>query len=60
MDSIQLVTAVELARQLDVKPDTVRRWSRRGVIPRVQVSNKVIRFDPGAVRAALLRGSSHE
>ncbi len=51
-DSIDLLTADELANRLHVKPDTVRVWARRGLIPRVQLSPKVIRFElPAAVSA---------
>lgn len=51
----ELVTAEELAIQYRVHPDTVRAWARRRLIPKVQLSRKVIRFDPGAVLAALTR-----
>ena len=57
---MKLLTAEELAEQLRVRPGTVRMWSRRGVIPRVQVSPKVIRYDFLAVIAALRRRQEPE
>jgi DNA-binding transcriptional MerR regulator len=49
----ELLTAEEIAERLRVRPDTVRAWSRRRLIPRVRLSPKVIRYDPAAVIAAL-------
>ncbi|MFH1418772.1 MAG: helix-turn-helix domain-containing protein [Planctomycetota bacterium] len=51
----ELLTAKELAERLRVRPETVRVWSRRGLIPRVQLSPKVIRYDLTAVVDALTR-----
>ena len=48
----ELLTAEELAQRVRVRPDTVRSWSRRGLIPRVQLSPKVIRYDLQSVIAA--------
>lgn len=48
----EILTADELAQRLRVRPDTVRSWSRRGLIPRVQLSPKVIRYDLRAVITA--------
>jgi len=49
-----LITANELADQLRVTPETIKIWARQGLIPRVRLTPKVIRFDPSAVQAALL------
>ena len=38
------LTAEQLAASLGVKPDTIRDWGRRGLIPRVKVSHKVVRY----------------
>jgi hypothetical protein len=51
--SLELLRAEELARRLDVKPATIRAWSRKGLIPSVRVTPKVIRFDVAAVLDAL-------
>jgi excisionase family DNA binding protein len=48
-----LLTARELGKRFRVAPDTVREWARRGSIPTVRLSRKVIRFDLQAVLAAL-------
>ncbi len=54
MDRVtELLTARELAKRLRVSPETVRAWARRGSIPAVRLSRKVIRFDADAVIAAL-------
>lgn len=49
----ELVTARELAKRLRVAPETVRSWARRGVIPALWLSRKVVRYNPDAVVAAL-------
>jgi excisionase family DNA binding protein len=49
----EYLTADELAKKLRVKPDTVRELARRGKIPAIRISPKVIRFDPAAVDDAL-------
>lgn len=49
----EILTAKELADQLKVKPETVRRWARAGVFPFIKLSAKAIRFDNNAVRQAL-------
>ena len=55
-----LVTAEELAKQLSLSPGTVRRWAQAGIIPRLRLSGKVIRFDPAEVEAALRRNAIEE
>lgn len=52
-NTTELLTADELADRLRVRPNTIREWSRRGLIPKIQLSPKVIRYDHGAVLAAL-------
>jgi len=53
MDQAELLTANEVADQLQVQPETVRRWRRRGIIPAVRLSPKVIRYQIAAVIEAL-------
>lgn len=48
-----LITADELARLFGVTVPTVNRWVRRGLIPCVRVTRKVVRFDISKVRDAL-------
>ena len=45
----RLETAEQLADRLKVKPDTVRGWGRKGLIPCVRITPKVIRYDPEEV-----------
>jgi predicted site-specific integrase-resolvase len=49
----ELLTAEQLAGRLHVKPNTVRVWTRRGRIPAVKLSPKVVRYEWAAVLAAL-------
>ncbi|MCE9618483.1 MAG: helix-turn-helix domain-containing protein [Planctomycetes bacterium] len=48
-----LLTARELAKRLRVSTDTVRAWARRGVIPSLRLSPKVIRYKSEEVLSAL-------
>lgn len=57
MKQTDLLTANELAAWLRVRPATIRRWSQRGRIPRVELSPKVIRYRLEEVVAALQSGS---
>ncbi|MBH07000.1 MAG: hypothetical protein CMJ20_11840 [Phycisphaeraceae bacterium] len=50
---VELMTAEEVAKRLHIRPDTVRTWSRRGLIPRIQLSPKVVRYDFAAVIEAM-------
>ncbi len=49
MSETDLLTAEELAERLHVRPSTVREWARRGRIPTVRLSAKVVRYDLSAV-----------
>lgn len=49
----ELLTARELAKRLRVSPETVRAWARRGCIPTLRLSPKVIRYNTASVLAAL-------
>lgn len=48
-----LLTSEQLADRLRVSAETVREWARRGSIPTLRLSPRVIRFDLEAVLAAL-------
>ena len=52
-DTPELLTAEELADRLAVAPGTVKVWARRGRIPSVRISPKVVRYIYGDVVAAL-------
>lgn len=43
-DKPELLTPEELAARLAVAPGTVKEWARRGRIPSVRISPKVVRF----------------
>ena len=53
MSTEQLATADELAEQLRVSGETVRRWARGGRIPCIRPTQRTLRFDLAAVRQAL-------
>ena len=57
MTSDELLNDRQLAHRIGVKPRTIRRWARRGLIPSVRIGAKVIRFEWASVRAAL---AAHE
>jgi DNA-binding transcriptional MerR regulator len=49
-----IVTATQLAKRLQVKPQTIRRWHTRGLIPGLRrISFRPILFDFEEVRKAL-------
>lgn len=37
--------ARELGEYLDVKSDTIRKWARSGIIPKIKLTNKCVRFN---------------
>jgi excisionase family DNA binding protein len=49
----EFLTADQLADRLHVRPRTVQEWARRGRIPTVRLSPKVVRFRWSTVLAAL-------
>lgn len=50
-----LLTTEELAAHFRVRPSTVSDWAARGLIPCLRPTLRVVRFDLGAVHAALER-----
>jgi excisionase family DNA binding protein len=55
MAAIDLITADELAQRLAVKRSTINNWVKLGLIPRIMINNKTIRFSWERVQAALQR-----
>lgn len=53
MPDAELITTAELAKRLQVTADTVREWTRKGSIPAIRLSAKVIRYDLRQVLKAL-------
>ena len=49
------LTAVELASELHEPVFTIKRWSRQGIIPTIDLGWRTKRFDLASVRAALLK-----
>lgn len=52
-DASLLEEAQGIAVRLGVSPETVRLWARRGLIPAVRITRKVVRFEWERVVAAL-------
>ncbi len=48
-DSTELLTTEGLAEALKVTPETIRSWARRGMIPKIQFTPKVTRYELSAV-----------
>lgn len=57
MPERELLTSDELSARLKVRPDTIREWSRNGLIPSVRITAKIVRFDYEAVVAKLKKQS---
>lgn len=55
-----LITAEELAKRLSLSPGTIKRWGQEGVIPRLRLSGKVVRFDAEEVEEVLRRRAIKE
>jgi excisionase family DNA binding protein len=53
MRDTELLTVDQLAERLRLRPHTVRAWARRGRIPVIRLSHKVVRFSWSAVLAVL-------
>ena len=51
-----LATAREVAELVGVSTWTVYGWARRGLIPAIRVTDRILRFDADAVIAALEGG----
>jgi DNA-binding transcriptional MerR regulator len=55
----ELLTRDQVARRFNVTPLTIYNWERRGLIPRIQISRKVVRYasrDVELMEAALYTG----
>ena len=49
----EIVTVRELAKRLQLKPETIRIWARKGLIPSLHPTPKTLRFEMGSVLAAI-------
>jgi hypothetical protein len=58
LHNTKIVDAAELADVLNVTPGTVRKWAHGGVIPCLQITPKVMRFELNRVIDSLRRKSS--
>jgi excisionase family DNA binding protein len=56
----ELLTVSQLADRLHLCPRTVQSWARKGRIPAVKLSAKVVRFDWQEVLTALRNQSLRE
>ena len=53
------LTAKQLAKRLNLSPETIKKWAIRGKIPHIRISPKVLRFDWQKVKETL-QGGNHE
>ena len=53
MANENLLTAEEVADALQVRPSTIRLWARRGWIPTIRLTPKVVRYDLASVVRAM-------
>lgn len=51
--SDEILTADQLAKRLKVKSGTVKIWARKGIIPAMRPTLKILRFNWAEVLAAL-------
>ena len=49
MERQELLDAAEMGERLKVSPRTIADWGRDGVIPRVEITSGVIRYDADKV-----------
>lgn len=56
----ELLTKEEIGKRLSIKPETILRLARQGIIPQVRVSHKIIRYDLQKVLEALREAKSDE
>jgi excisionase family DNA binding protein len=52
------MTADELADVWKLQAETIRLWTRQGIIPAIRMTGKVVRYDPVEVEEALRRRSA--
>lgn len=52
------LTVNEIADRLRLRPDTIRLWTREGILPAIHITGKVIRYDPEEVERALRKRSA--
>jgi excisionase family DNA binding protein len=50
-----LMTTRDVAELLRIDPYTVRRWAQHGTLPCLRLGERVIRFDPDAVKGWIQR-----
>ena len=56
MTDKKLLTAEEVGKEVGVSGRTVLEWSREGLIPRIPINERVIRFNLAEVVEALRDG----
>lgn len=53
-----LLTATEVAEKARVHPETVRRWTRDGLLKAITLPGGHLRYDPEEVNALLTSGTA--
>lgn len=53
----EILTVRELAKRLQLKPETIRIWARKGLIPSLHPTPKTLRFEMQSVLEAMGKNS---
>jgi predicted site-specific integrase-resolvase len=54
----EIVTVTQLAKRLQLKPETIRIWARKGLIPSLHPTPKTLRFEMNSVLTAMEKTST--
>ena len=52
----EIVTVTQLAKRLQLKPETIRIWARKGLIPSLHPTPKTLRFEMDSVLTSMEKG----
>jgi Helix-turn-helix domain len=58
--NVNLLTCAQLAKELDLVPETVRKWTRRKILPAFKIGRNYIRYDRNDVLRALAKYRQEE
>jgi predicted site-specific integrase-resolvase len=55
MTEIEWITRKQLCERLELVPETIRRYVRKGIIPELKFSSKTVRYNWQEVKEALIK-----
>jgi excisionase family DNA binding protein len=56
MTKIKFLTRLELSQELGIRPETLSRWTSRGIIPHLRLG-RLVRYDLAEIRKHLIKKS---